>query len=80
GILEGAVVGGGLAALGAALAGIGIPKDSVVKYETALKAGNFLVMAHGDQADVSRAKSILSETNPTFIESFATKQAVGVGN
>src|ERR1700690_1097688 len=35
--LEGAVVVGGFSALGAALVSIGIPKDSVVKYETALK-------------------------------------------
>ena len=32
--LEGAVVVGGLSALGAALYGIGIPKDSVIQYET----------------------------------------------
>ena len=37
GALEGAVVVGGLSALGAALTQIGIPKDQVIKYETALK-------------------------------------------
>ena len=37
GALEGAVLVGGLSALGAGLYSIGIPKDSVVKYETALK-------------------------------------------
>ena len=36
GALEGAVLMGGLSALGAGLYSIGIPKDSVVKYETAL--------------------------------------------
>src|SRR5580698_11111553 len=35
GALEGAVVVGGLGAIGAGLYSIGIPKDSVVKYETA---------------------------------------------
>ena len=45
--LETAVVVGGLSALGAALYSIGIPKDSVIQYETAVKADDFLVMAHG---------------------------------
>src|ERR1700677_5632 len=40
--LEGAVVVGGFSALGAALVSIGIPKDSVVKYETALKTDKYL--------------------------------------
>ena len=39
-----AIVVGGLSALGAALYGIGIPKDSVIQYETAVKADSFLVM------------------------------------
>jgi hypothetical protein len=47
GALEGAVVVGGLSALGAGLYSIGIPKDSVVKYEAALKADKFLLLAHG---------------------------------
>jgi hypothetical protein len=79
GMLEGAVIGGGLAALGAAFAGIGIPKDSIVEYERELKAGSFLVMAHGNEADTARAKAILSETSPTRIESYASGQLVGVG-
>ena len=45
--IENAVVVGGLSALGAALYSIGVPKDSVIQYETAVKADSFLVMAHG---------------------------------
>jgi hypothetical protein len=45
--LEGAVALGGLSALGAALVGIGIPKNSVLEYETEIKAGKFMLMAHG---------------------------------
>src|ERR1035438_5148989 len=37
GALEGAVVVGGLTAIGAGLYGVGIPKDSILRYETALK-------------------------------------------
>ena len=44
---EGAIVVGGLSALGAALYSSGIPKDSVIAYETAVKSDQFLVMAHG---------------------------------
>ena len=39
--IENAVMVGGLSALGAALYSIGIPKDSVIQYETALKADAF---------------------------------------
>src|SRR5271169_771275 len=45
--LEGAAVVGGLGAIGAGLYGMGIPKDSVVEYELALKSDKFLVLAHG---------------------------------
>lgn len=65
GALEGAAVVGGLSALGAGLFSIGIPKDSVVKYETAIKSGSFLLLAHGTAAEVSRAKDIVSPTEPT---------------
>ena len=58
--LEGAVVVGGLSAVGAALYSVGIPKDSVLRLDTALKAGKFLVVAHGSATDVAKAKDILS--------------------
>jgi len=61
---EGAVVVGGLSAIGAALVGIGIPKDSVMQYETAIKADDFLVMAHGTTTEMVRAKGILAATHP----------------
>jgi hypothetical protein len=59
GALEGAVVVGGLSAVGAALYGIGIPKDSIIKYETSLKANKFLVIAHGTTEEIDRARDIL---------------------
>src|SRR5271165_3465449 len=45
--LEGAVAVGGLSAIGAGLYSIGIPKDSIVRYDVALKADKFLAIAHG---------------------------------
>jgi hypothetical protein len=66
--VESAVVVGGVSAIGAALIGMGIPKDSVVTYETALKADNFLVMAHGTADDVARAKAVLAKFGPVSID------------
>jgi hypothetical protein len=62
GALEGAVVVGGLSAIGAALYSIGIPKDSVVKYETAIKAGKYIIVAHGTADEVANAKKIIDDT------------------
>jgi hypothetical protein len=76
--LEGAVIGGGLAALGGALASIGIPTDSVVKYESELKAGSFMLLAHGDSLQIQRAKELLETTSPSHVESYTSKQPVSV--
>jgi hypothetical protein len=62
-VLEGAVVVGGLSVLGAGLYGLGIPKDSILQCEMALKADNFLLLAHGTGEDVARAKNILRTTS-----------------
>jgi len=62
--LEGAVEVGALSALGAGLYSIGIPKDSIVKYETALQTDQFLLIAHGTAAEVAKAKDIIESTHP----------------
>lgn len=69
GALEGAVVVGGLSAVGAGLIGIGIPKDSVLKYETALKTDKYLLLVHGSATDVEKAKEILEATHSENITS-----------
>jgi hypothetical protein len=66
--IEGAVLVGGLSAIGAALASIGIPDDKIVGYETALKADSFLVMAHGSAAEVDLARSVLTDSNPSRLD------------
>jgi len=53
-----------LGALGAGLYSIGIPKDSIVKYETALKTDQFVLIAHGTAAEVAKAKDIIETTHP----------------
>ena len=62
--LEGAVLVGGLSAVGAALSQLGVPKDQVIVYETALKADKYVLMVHGSDDEVARAKSILAGTQP----------------
>jgi uncharacterized membrane protein len=68
GALEGAVLVGGLSAVGAALYSIGIPKNSILKYETSLKSNKFLVLAHGTTEEVEQVKGILEKSKTTEIE------------
>lgn len=72
--VEGALIGGGIGVLGAALAGLGIPENSVVEYQSALKAGQFLVIAHGFAPDVQRARDILAGTAATRVDSYSTRE------
>lgn len=60
--LEGAAVVGGVSAVGAGLVSIGIPKDSVLKYDVALKTDKFLLVVHGTAGDVNKAKDIIAGT------------------
>ena len=66
--VEGAALVGGLSALGAALYSTGIPKDSVLAYESAVKADEFLVLAHGPAEEMARAKSILGTFKPSRVD------------
>ena len=79
GALEGAIVVGGLTALGAGLYSMGIPKDSVLKYEMALKSDKFLLLAHGTADEVARAKDIIVTTHPAEfgVHAGETPQPVG---
>lgn len=66
--IEGAVVVGGLNALGAALYSLGIPKDSVIQYEQALKTDGFLIVAHGPVEELARSKTILETMKPISLD------------
>lgn len=68
--LEGAVVVGGLSALGAGLFSMGIPKNTVVKYETSIKAGKFVLVAHGTADEVSKAREILNTSGAEQIDTY----------
>ena len=60
GALQGAAVVGGLGAVAGALASIGVPNDSVLRYEQDLRAENFLVVVHGSEAEAQRAQGLLA--------------------
>jgi hypothetical protein len=61
GALEGALVVGGLSALGAALTRVGVPRDEVIKYEAALKVDKYLLVVHGSLDDQAQAGIVLAE-------------------
>src|SRR5271167_2032322 len=75
GALESAVVVGGVSALGAGLYSMGIPKDSIVKYETALKTDQFLLIAHGTAAEVAKARNIIETTHPAQFSAHSAEAA-----
>lgn len=68
GALEGAVVVGGLSSLGAGLYSIGIPENSALRCEAAIKANKFVVIFHGTAAETITAKEIFDSTPSETVE------------
>ncbi len=66
--LEGAALGGGAGALVGALSALGIPRDSVLRYETAIKANKFLVIVHGGADAIQRARDVLATAGSTDVQ------------
>ncbi len=66
--VEGAIMVGGLSALGAALYSAGIPRDSILQYEQAVKADGFLLIVHGAVEELTRARAILAYGNPSRLD------------
>lgn len=62
GALEGAVVVGGVSALGAALTQIGVSKDQVIKYKTAIKMDKYVLMVHGNAEEAETARTVLQNS------------------
>jgi uncharacterized membrane protein len=66
GWLEGTLIGGASAAaiggLAGALGGLGIPKNEVLKYESRIQAGEFIILVTGSDEDVTRARQMLEKT------------------
>lgn len=68
GAIEGAVVTGAAGAIGGALASIGVPENSIIKYESAIKADKFLLIVHGDVEDIAKARAILADYEIEYIK------------
>jgi hypothetical protein len=68
GALESAAVVGGLGARGTGLYSISIPKNNVSRYETALKTGKFVVIAHSSVEQATRARDIIGRGSPERLE------------
>ncbi len=58
--LEGVVTLEGLSTLGVALYRIAIPEDSIIRYETLIRAGCYLLVTYGNQNEVERACDVLA--------------------
>jgi hypothetical protein len=67
--------GASMTRLGAALCGIGIPTDHVVRYEFAVHANGCLVMAHGEGLDIARARTVLRYATPASVDVHAVRPA-----
>ena len=70
GALEGAIVVAGLSAVGAGLYSLGIPRDSILQYEKAIKAGKFVLLAHGTQSEVTQAHEIIGRTHAEIVKQY----------
>lgn len=69
--IEGAVLAGGASALAGALTAVGVPRDSVLRYDSATRADQFLVTVHTQEQDVERIQRLLGEAGGTEIEAHA---------
>lgn len=66
--IEGAVLAGGASALTGALMALGLPRNTVLRYDTALKADQFLVSVHAQEQDVARIRALLAEAGGSDFE------------
>jgi hypothetical protein len=62
--VEGAVAGAAVTGVFGWLASLGISKEHILKYEESVKAGKYLLIAHGSVDDAKKARAILEGTRP----------------
>ena len=68
GPLETAIVIGGLTAIGSGLVSLGMSRDSVLEYETSLKMGKYLLIAHGAMEELGKAFALLKASAAEQVE------------
>ena len=59
--LQGGVSIEGTSAMGAVFAQIGVPRDKLIKYDAVLKADKYLLMVHGSEPEVTKARDVMAE-------------------
>ena len=64
--------------IGAGLYSIGIPKNSVLQYETEVKNGKLLLVAHGTADEVEQARKLLHQSAAEAIKVHGEPAEVGV--
>jgi hypothetical protein len=77
--VEGAVAGAAVTGLLGWLFSLGISREKILKYEEAVKAGKFLLIAHGSEEEVEWAREILTRTATEQVDRHAPHSAQPVG-
>jgi hypothetical protein len=70
GSLEGGAIGGGVSAIAGALASVGVPRDSVIRYEAAIRADKVVLVVHGvgSEDEMQKAEQVLCSTGAESLE------------
>jgi hypothetical protein len=68
---EGALAGAAAGGILSGLAAWGIGKKHIIKYEETVKAGKYVVVAHGEPEQVARAEQILRGTGAAEVDAHA---------
>jgi hypothetical protein len=77
--VEGAVAGAAVSGLLGWLFSLGISREKILKYEQAVKAGKFLVIAHGSAEAVEKARDILATSRAEQVDLHAPAAAQPAG-
>jgi hypothetical protein len=64
---------------GQGLYNVGIPQDTVVKYESALRSDRFLVLAYGMAGEMADAGDIIETTHPIEVAVHTTEREQRAG-
>ncbi len=78
GALESAALLGGASALGAGLYSIGIPKNSVVQYELAVRTDQYLLMVNGSESQVEKAREAIDNTTTVSVATHTKERAAAL--
>jgi hypothetical protein len=75
GAAQGALLGGGVGAV----LGHFVAKEHIPKYEQLVRAGSYLVVVHGTEDDVARARQVLVEAGSTDVQRHDDYRGSGIG-